>query len=284
MEWVMWVSSERRHGAQPPIAVKALHLLHLRCRELEVKDVAVLLDPRGSDRFGDYDDPPLDLPPYDHLRRGLGMLLGNDFDLGFLKQQGFSRLGPRPVRRSKWRKGSDGDASLLAKGEELGLPQVRMALHLICYRLHASLLQHVRDLLRVEARQPDRLGQPLLHQLLHGQPGGCWVNVTELELTILIHWIAYVPSLKSHRGVDEIKVEVVNPQVSQGLPTSRLHVLWVVLCVPKLACDEDLRSGNTRSNDACPYLCLVAIDRGTVNVAIAFSIIKSIKREKSSLV
>jgi len=145
MEWVMWVSSERRHGAQPPVAVEALHLLHLRCRELEVEHVAVLLDPRGSDRFGDNDDPPLDLPTYDHLRRELGMLLGNRFDLGVLKQQGFSRLCPRPVRRSKGRKGSDGDVSLLAKGKELGLPQVRMALHLICHRLHTSLLQHVRD-------------------------------------------------------------------------------------------------------------------------------------------
>merc|ERR1711971_910896 len=79
---------------QPPTAVKALDLLH---RELEVKDVGVLLDPRGSDRLGDDDDPPLDLPPYKHLGRGLGMLAGNGLDLWVIQQEGFSRLGPGPV-------------------------------------------------------------------------------------------------------------------------------------------------------------------------------------------
>ena len=72
-----------------------------------------------------------------------------------------------------WAQGLSGDPKgekaikVIAACKELGLPQVRMALHLICHRLHTSLLQQVRDLLRVEARQPDRLGQPLLDQLLH---------------------------------------------------------------------------------------------------------------------
>ena len=97
MEGEVWMSIPQWKD-QPPVAVEALDLLHLLHRELEVKDIGVLLDPRESDRLGDDDDPPLDLPPYQHLGRGLGMLGGNGLDLGVIQQQGFSWLGPRPVR------------------------------------------------------------------------------------------------------------------------------------------------------------------------------------------
>ena len=70
MSSISWFPINLRHD-QPPVAVEALDLLHLLHRELEVKDVGVLLDPGGSDRLGDDDDPPLDLPPYEHLGRRL---------------------------------------------------------------------------------------------------------------------------------------------------------------------------------------------------------------------
>ena len=276
MERKVWMSSIPRfplhhRDDHPPVAVEALDLLHLLRRELEVKDVGVLLNPGRSDRLWDDYDPPLDLPPNEHLGRGLGVLGGNGLDLWVIHQQGVSWLGPGPVRGAKGGVGSDGDALLLAEGEELGLPQVRMALHLVRHRLHASLLQDVCDLLRVEVGQPDRLGQPLLHQLLHGKPGCRWVDFCViLDRAILILWKGIHPSLKSNWPVDEIEIEVVNPKVSQGFPTSCFNVLRVVLCVPKLARDEDLRSGNTGGNNSCSNFSLVAITGSTVKVAIAF--------------
>ena len=90
-----------------------------------------------------------------------------------------------------------------------------------------------------------------------------WVWVTELNCTILIPRIA-LPSRKSHRGVHEIEVEVVNPKVVQGFPTSCFNVLRVVLCVPKLARDKDLRSGNTGGNNSCSNFSLVAITSRTI--------------------
>ena len=83
--------------------------------------------------------------------------------------------------------------------------------------------------------------------------------------------------------MDEIEVEVVNPKIGQGFPTSCLHLFWVVLCVSKLACDEDLRAGNSRGNNACPHFCLVAIGGSTVKVAVAFSIMESINQTKMPL-
>ena len=77
--------------------------------------------------------------------------------------------------------------------------------------------------------------------------------------------------------MDEIEVEVVNPKVGQGFPTSSLHVLWVVLRVPKLARDEDLRPGNTRANNSCPNFRFVAIAGSAVKVPIAFSKMEKIK-------
>merc|ERR1711971_105127 len=252
---------------QPPTAVKALDLL---LWELEVKDVGVLLDSRRSDRPGDDDDPPLDLPPDEHLGRGLGMLAGDGLDLWVIQQEGFSWLGPGPVRGSKGRVGSDGDASLLAEVQEFHLPQVRMALHLVRHRLNASLRQHVRDLLRVEVGQPDRLGQPLLHQLLHGQPGRGRVDFgVILHRTILIPREHVVPSLKSHRPVDEIEVEVFNPKIGQAFPASGFNVLWIVFRVPKLARDENLRSGNSRGNNSGTNFRFVAITGSTVKMSVA---------------
>ena len=71
--------------------------------------------------------------------------------------------------------------------------------------------------------------------------------------------------------MDEIEVKVVKAKVFECFPTSCFHVLWVVFCVPKLASDENLRSGNTRGNDSCPNFRLIAIEGSTVKVPIALS-------------
>ena len=54
--------------------------------------------------------------------------------------------------------------------------------------------------------------------------------------------------------MDEVEVQVIHPQVGQGLPAGLLHVLRVVLGVPQLGRDEDLLPGNPRGPDTRSHL------------------------------
>lgn len=49
-------------------------------------------------------------------------------------------------------------------------------------------------------------------------------------------------SLKGVRPVDEVEVQVFKFQVLQGLQEGWLDIIWMVLAVPQLGCDEHILS------------------------------------------
>ena len=256
------VEGEMRMGSVPRLAVHQGHdhptirtiepadLLHLLLAKGEVGHVAVLFDPGGRDRLGDDNDAPLDLPADEDLCGGL-LVLGCDvLDLVVVHELWVSGLGPGAVRRPEGGVGGQADAALLAELEQLGLAQVGVALHLVGHRGDAALAQHVADLLRVEVGESDGLGEAQANQLLHGEPGGRWVNfIIILQAPVLILREAIVAPLEGSWPVDEVEVQVVHPKVGQGLPAGSLHVLRVVLVVPQLGGDEDLLPGNPGGSD-----------------------------------
>ena len=137
---------------EPAIALKVVDVLHFCCSQTEVEDLAVLLNPGGSDGLGDDDDAPLDLPAEDDLGLGLAVLAGDVSQLGVLQQADVAGLSPGPVRRAEGGIGSDGDPSGAAELQELGLAQVGVTLYLVGHGLDAASGQDVLDLLGVEIR------------------------------------------------------------------------------------------------------------------------------------
>ena len=137
---------------EPAIALKVVDVLHLLLSQTEVEDLAVLLNPGGSDGLGDDDDAPLDLPAEDNLGRALAVLAGDVLQLRVVQQADIARLGPGSVRGAQGRVGSDGDPSLPAEVQEFGLAEVGMALHLVSDGLDAAPGQDVLDLSGVKVR------------------------------------------------------------------------------------------------------------------------------------
>ena len=139
---------------EPAIALKVVDVLHFCCSQTEVEDLAVLLNPGGSDGLGDDDDAPLDLPAEHDLGRALAVLAGDVSQLGVLQQADVARLSPGSVRGAERGVGSDGDPSLSAEIQQFCLAEVGMALHLVGDGLDAAPGQDVLDLFGVEVGNP----------------------------------------------------------------------------------------------------------------------------------
>ena len=135
---------------EPAIALEVVDVLHLLLCQREVEDLAVLLNPGGSDGLGDDDDAPLDLPAEHDLGRALAVLAGDVSQLGVLQQADVARLSPGSVGRAERGVGSDGDPSLSAEIQQFCLAEVGMALHLVGDGLDAAPGQDVLDLFGVE--------------------------------------------------------------------------------------------------------------------------------------
>ena len=146
---ISWLPVDNGYN-EPSIALEVVDVLHLLFSETEVEDLAVLLDPGGSDGLGDDDDAPLDLPAEDHLGRALAVLGGDVSQLGVVQQADVARLGPGTVRGAQGGVGRDGDPPGPAEVQQFGLAEVGVALHLVGDGLDAAPGQDVLDLFGVE--------------------------------------------------------------------------------------------------------------------------------------
>lgn len=65
------------------------------------------------------------------------------------------------------------------------------------------------------------------------------------------------------------EIQVVCSQVLQSLVKGAFDIFGVVLCVPKLACDEDVFAIDAALSDALSHSRLVAVDGRSVYMAVA---------------
>jgi hypothetical protein len=69
--------------------------------------------------------------------------------------------------------------------------------------------------------------------------------------------------------VDEVEVEVVQPQLVEAALERRPNPPGTLIGVPELGSDEQLLTGNARGSDCDPDAVLVAVKRRGVDAAIA---------------
>lgn len=83
------------------------------------------------------------------------------------------------------------------------------------------------------------------------------------------------PLVKGNGEMDEVEVEVVEAELSQAVVESCRYVLWTVLRVPELGCDEDVLTLEARDLttkgllEGFRNLLLVAIDLGEIQMTVA---------------
>lgn len=124
-----------------------------------------------------------------------------------------------------------------------------------------------------EVADADASNLPLLHQGLHSPPRIPIGHLNSVQFTSLgmnRELVTDILALDKGDGeMDEIQVEVIGTEVFQRLVQAFFDVFGLVMRVPKLRGDEDLRTGDARGPDPLADLGLVAVTCCRINMAIA---------------
>jgi hypothetical protein len=177
-----------------------------------------------------------------------------------------------PVAGAERRVGGDVHASGRAVGQQLGLLQQGVALHLVHLGLDPAVGQQILQLVAGEVAHADVAAEPQLQHVLHARPGvgqrhGRWrqqVGAAGGEGHT---------RLDRHRPVHQVEIQPFHTQIGQGAAQGRLHVLAAVGVAPELGGDPQLLAphltGIDGGADRRAHLRLIAIHAGAVDVAIA---------------
>src|SRR3954452_17756336 len=220
----------------PARPVERVERRHLGSRQREVEDVAVLLDPLAVRRLRQHDQPPLDRPPDQHLRRRAAVALG---DLGLAPVAQVPARAERAVRLER-------DAARLASLEEPAAELERAELDLVDDRLRAAKGEHLVDLRDAEVRDADRLCAPGGVRALHALPR---------------------PRGAALGPVDDVQVDLLDAQALEA-------ALRLLLGVPgrariELRRDEDLVARHAAVANGAADARLVPVGLRRVDVAVA---------------
>ena len=143
-----------------------------------------------------------------------------------------------------------------AVGQGLLLLTAGVALHLVHHRRHLRLQQGLQ-MMGQEVRDPNGPDPPLLVQFGHGPPG----------LTVDV--LPVVKPVGRGRPVDEVEVQIVQPQLLHGPVKGPQSTLIPPVCVPDLAGHKDRLPGQAAGPDRLAHTSLILIVRRCVNVPVA---------------
>ena len=224
----------------------------------------VLCNPGGGNRLGD-DRVTADLAPGQNDLSGCSaLILGYGLDLRTCDEE-------RDVKEvvAEGRVGGDVDVLLLGVGDELLARKDGVTLDLVNSRNEVGLLDQSFEVLVCEVRYTDR-ADLALRELVDSLPclsvGDRVVNVYLIRVCCGREQIRVrvLSRAKVDRPVDEIEIKVVKLKLRKSVVESSFDMLWVVLGVPELRCNEDiltLEAGNVLEGtlDAFSDLLLILV-------------------------
>ena len=186
-------------------------------------------------------------------------------------------IGLAPVIRTERAVGGEDDAALFHVVDEWLLLEVKVELALVRVRLDLDALSEADALEHVdrEVADTDVLDKSDLDEVLHRAPcvdeGDAAVDLGSAVGFLREHIVALAN--KRSWVVDEVEIEVVELEVSEGLAAGGLDVVGVVVSAPELGGDPKLLTlDNTAGEDVMEGLAnalFVAIALGAIDVAIA---------------
>src|SRR5579859_960457 len=114
-----------------------------------------------------------------------------------------------------------------------------MRLNLDDGRLNPRRFKNVDDVFHVTVGQSYRPAFTLINEVFQCAPGFQESDAFVVyHVTIGIPWILIIPWFECERSVNEIKIEIDDPQSFHARLTSRLNALWPVIGIPKFGRDE----------------------------------------------
>src|SRR6185437_3443210 len=209
--------------------------------ERETEDVEVFRQPFAPRRLRDGDQPLVEMPADDDLRRRAAMLGGE------LAQHGIVELPPAPERRPRF----GGDALAGVEGAQFALLEARMQFDLVERRLDASVADDALQVLAGEIGDADRSRQPLLAQPDQRPPAIC------------------VESAPRRRPMYEIEIDIVEVEAAQAFATGAQCGVEALRVVPEFGCDEHVLARRAGVDEPEADAGLVAVDRRRIEMTVA---------------
>ena len=220
--------------------------MHLLPRQAEVEDREVLPDRLLPDRLGQDHEPLLHQIAQRNLGRALAVRRGHGGD-GLVLQE-----IPGPERAVRLQH----HPPLAAVGDQGLLPFPGEETDLVDHRGDLGALHQLLEVPLGEVRDPDALDHAGAVELLDRPPGAC------------IGLLPMVAVCDGVRPVDQVEVDVVDPQGLQALLETGTGQVVAVVLVMELGGEEDLASRDAALGDALPHALLVEVRCGGIDVSI----------------
>src|ERR1700691_6298583 len=123
-----------------------------------------------------------------------------------------------------------------------------------------------------DVRQSNGPASATVHKTLHRPPGVKQSHVAVVkDIAVLIPRILLLPRLKRKWSVNEIEIQIVQPESVQTRLESRSDALWPMIGIPQCCCDEDVLARNASSGKSrlqgLAHLALVPVSFRTVDVS-----------------
>src|SRR5271157_2922477 len=137
----------------------------------------------------------------------------------------------------------------------------------MCFYLHHGWLDSRRFVdrqqsLQSDVRQSDGPALAMIHETFHRSPGVEQSNVVVVkDIAVFISRVLLVSGLKRKWSVNEIEVQIIEPESIQARFESRFDALRPVICVPQLCGNKNGFARDPSGGKSClqrpAYLSLV---------------------------
>src|SRR5580704_6615972 len=124
-----------------------------------------------------------------------------------------------------------------------------MRFHLHHRRLDSSRCIDILQLLQADIRKSDCPALAVVHEIFQRSPSIKQSHVAVVNhIAVLIPWILLVPRLKCKRSVDQIEIQILDPESLQASLESRFDALRPVIRIPKFSGNKNLFARNSANS------------------------------------
>src|ERR1700678_193138 len=178
----------------------------------------------------------------------------------------------RPASVAQWCKCQEHNALLLAKLQKLRFRPIRVRFDLDYRWLDSPRFVDRQQLFQGNVRQSDGPAFAMVHKTLHRPPGVEQSHALVIkDLAVLIPWILLFSRLKCKWSVDEVEIQIVEPESVQARLECRFDTLGPMIRVPQLRGDKDFLACDSPSGKTflqrLAYLALVPVAFRAIEVS-----------------
>ncbi len=197
-------------------------------------DVKILFRTSRSFGCGKHSRAALHRPCQQHLCWRLSNSCGD-------RQNDWIFEQPRAHSMTQWRESQKHNTFLLAEFQKLRFRQIRMGFDLDHGWLDSCRFVDGQQFVQADVRQSDGPAFALVHETFHCSPGIEQSHSFVVDdIAVLIPWVLLVPRLKCKRSVNEVEIQISEPESFQTRLEGRFDALGPMIGVPQLCGNENV--------------------------------------------